>query len=175
MKKLLALMLALIMLMCFAACGGKDKNTGGNTDSPKGDNGDEGNNGTGTAVGDINAENWAEVVSANFGLELTLPDGWSVAQAKSPNGFNNVDLFFTVGGDETYATFGEKIFAELKADATGDIFKYGSNDILYSTFEEASGGGTIVSMAGKVNDGKKTLVVNYFDNGTNVELTLLLF
>ncbi len=136
-------------------------------------NSNENDSATGTAIGDIDADNWEEVIAENYGLELSLPDGWSVKEAKSPNGATNITVHFAVGGDATYESFGETIFAELKKDASGDISKY-AGDTVYATFQDAAGTYGIASFVAKVDGNSgKTVQINYFDNGATVELSLL--
>ncbi len=180
MKKLFVLLIALMMVFALVACDNNGDTPGGNTDNPgtsqggENNNGGEENNGSGTEIKDITADNWAEVVSENFGLDLTLPDGWSVKEVSSPNGTSNVKLFFNVGGDATYTTFGETLFAELKKDAVGDITKYMDSSTVYSSFADAQATPGIASFTAKLTESEygKDIVINYYDNKTNVEITI---
>ncbi len=172
MKKLLVFLLATILMLTLTACGEQGDAPAGDANDPGTSQGD-GSTASGTAIKDINADNWAEVVSENFGLDLTLPEGWSVKEVSSPNGASNVKLYFNVGGEATYNTFGETLFAELKKDAVGDITKYMSESTVYATFADAAATPGIATFSAKVSeDGDKTVVINYYDNGTNVEITL---
>ncbi len=152
MKKLFALLLVAIMAISLVACGSSTESKGS------------------TDVQDVSADNWTEVLSTNFGLDLSLPDGWSVKSVESPNGISNIKLFLNVGGSTTYADYGETLFNELKKDATGDIQSV-LDSTVYSSFSEACSG-TIAAFKANVNgEGFATLAINYYDNGDNVEFT----
>ena len=69
MKKLIALLFALVMVLSLAACGGNDTpdpSGSGTTDPGKNEN-PSGN----VAIGDITVDNWKEVVETGFGLSLS--------------------------------------------------------------------------------------------------------
>ena len=171
MKKILALALALMMVLALAACGGNDTpdpSGSGTTDPGKNEypSGD-------VAIGDITVDNWKEVVETGFGLSLSLPDGWVVKTAESPNGATNLKLIFTVGGNKTYADFGNEIFAELQNDASGDITKYGDSSKVYTSFSDANNNGISSFSADVDGSSGKSVIINYFDNETTVELTFL--
>ena len=170
MKKILTILTVFIMALSLTACGSDDSSSDGKTTTGA----SQGNSSGGNALGDISADNWDKVVAENFGLELSLPDGWSIESAKSPNGVNNITIFFKVGGSETYKTFGEKIFEELKKDADGDITKYGDKTKVYKSFSDAVTFDTIASIGAKISgEGDKSLSVNYYDNGATVEMSIL--
>ncbi len=165
------MMMCIVSLMIMTACGGGNKSDNaaadGKAEVKKEAKADK------VEIKDVNAENWVEVVSRNFGLDLSIPEGWSVRSAKSNNGFNNLEIVFNVGGAATYATFGEAVFAELKKDASSDIKKYGGTDV-YTTFAEAAGSLGIASFAANVDgESGKSVTINYFNDGATVKLSLM--
>ena len=167
LKGLLTIASVFIIAIALTGCGNEEEkpnndNNGGNEQKPSG----------GTEIKDITTSNWEKVVEDNFGLKLSLPSGWSVTAASSPNKKTNVEIKFTKGGTETYESFGEKLFAELKADAAGDITKYGDASTIYNSFADANRSG-IVSMKAIVDAAKNnSLIVQYYD-GSTVQLSLL--
>ena len=169
MKKILALALALMMVFALAACGG-----GNDTPDPSGSGttapgtSQQGQSG-GTELEDINANNWDQVIKDNFGLELALPEGWSVSEASSPNKRNNIEIKFVKGGNETYESFGEKIFAELQRIAEGDITHRRDTAKVYSSFDDANKDG-MVSAKIVSAETKNIITIQYFDGGTSVTL-----
>ncbi len=169
MKKINLALMCIVSLMIMTSCGGENKSN--NADDAKTEL--KADNASKVAIKDINTENWTDVIASNFGLDLSMPEGWSVKSARSQNGVNNIEVYLNVGGTETYDTFGEAIFAELKKDASGDIKKYGGADV-YTNFAEAAGEWGVASFSANVDgDSGKSVVVNYFNDGAVVQLSLL--
>lgn len=168
MKKLLALLLIGIMIFSLAACGNNstadsDKDSPGVSQSEVNGGGEKNNSGTsqsdnqgeestnsgsgesseGLAFGDATAENWAQVIYDNFGLELTMPDGWTCTKVKGYTSLESIEITFTsddviddtLNGDEADA-FAELIFNELKALATGAIYRENAEDTVYENFSQ---------------------------------------
>ena len=104
MKKLLAILLAGMMMFSLAACtGGGSGDDGGKKLGKKG----------GIPIEEITTENWAQVVEDNFGLTIELPEGWEISKTTSLGG---VHIDFTCKAtDEEADAFFEGIFADLKA------------------------------------------------------------
>ncbi len=172
MKKLLIALMCVVSFVMLSACGGDSKKDNVVADENV-EVKEEPRVGENVEIKDINADNWTEVVAANFGLELSQPEGWSVKTAKSHNGVNNVEIVLNVGGTATYASFGDAVFAELKKDASSDIKKYGGTNV-YTTFAEAAGASGIASFTADVDgESGKSVTVNYFNNGTTVQLSLM--
>lgn len=162
-KGLFIVAFAFVLLLSLTGCGEQKENNNGGT---------KGNTTSGTKLENINTSNWAQVVEDNFGLKVSLPSGWTVSAATSPNKVTNVEIKFTKGGDTTFEAFGEQIFAELKADAVGDITKYADKSIIYNSFTDANRSG-IVSMNAVVDAEKsRNLTVQCYD-GNIVQLSLL--
>ena len=76
MKKVWSCLLVLTMAFALAACGkDSEKTSGGDVSVTKG--------GKGVAIEDVTVDNWQQVVKDNFGLTLTLPEGWTVTKTVS--------------------------------------------------------------------------------------------
>ena len=166
MQKIYLALMCIVSLVIMTACGGGNKNN----------NAADGKAEVTTKkveIKNVNAENWVDVIASNFGLAVSLPESWGVKSAKSQNGFNNIEVVLSVGGTATYTTFGDALFAELKKDASGDIKKYGGTEV-YSTFAEAAGKSGIASFTANVDGSSgKSVIINYFDNGATVKMTLM--
>ncbi|GHV52737.1 hypothetical protein FACS1894181_16080 [Bacteroidia bacterium] len=63
-----------------------------------------------TQVKSINTSNWQTVVKAVFGIDVSLPNGWTVNDATSLNEKSDVRIEFTPGDKSEFADFGAKIF-----------------------------------------------------------------
>lgn len=179
MKKILTLALALMLVLSLAACGNSgSSNTPSDNSTDPGTSQQQPSNtpdnskpsGSSYAIKDINADNWAEVMKENFGIEMALPDGWTVKEVSSLNGVSNVKMFFVPGGTDTYDTFGETLFAACKAASTqGDMDK--------ATFTESAmvQGVCTWSYCPALTDDEgqaiSSVVVNYYDNGSDIEMT----
>ena len=176
MKKLFALLLAMMMVLSLAACGGNDTPdpSGGTSQQEQPSNtsgsGNEQSGNDSVAIEDISSDNWAQVLKENFGIEIALPDGWTVKEVSSPNGYSNVKLFFNVGGSDTYDTFGKTLFAACKTASTkGDMDKETFTDSV--SVKGISTWNYCPDLTGPEGQPLNSVKVNYYDNGTNVEMT----
>ena len=130
--------------------GENENDNGNNTGTSQTENqGGESTNGgseegnEGLAFGDATAENWAQVIYDNFGFELTMPDGWTCTKVKVYTSLEYIEITFTsddviddtLNGDEA-DTFAELIFNELKAIATGTIYRENAQDTVYENFSQ---------------------------------------
>lgn len=141
MKKILAILLAAMMLLSLAACGGdKDPKPSGSTApgasqpaQQPGDTPGEGTDGGGKADASMKgatAENWNTVLKDNIGMELELPEGWKVNTVEAGKSF--IKVYFITDYDQSQnddlcVAFSEKIFDQTKAVASGDVYDF--NDI----------------------------------------------
>jgi hypothetical protein len=97
-----------------------------------------------TQVKSINANNWKAVVKVVFGIDVSLPDGWIVNDAKSLNETSDVRIEFTPGDKSEFADFGAKIFDLTKAVSKKQMQKSrGGGNV--NSFEDTKSGSTIVS------------------------------
>ena len=141
MKKLLAILLAAMMLLSLAACGDNDT-TDPDKDSPGVSQSGENNNGGDKlntkreeAVKQANKDNWQQVVKDNFGVTVTVPDGWTVDIAKYAAG--GVTVTFECSSTETEAlAFLDGLYAQLKAQAVDGV-KSDYDGTVYESYSEA--------------------------------------
>jgi hypothetical protein len=127
MKKAITLALVLVLaLSLLTACGSKDNtgtgSTGGNNSTPGTSQGGS-NNGGGTAIKDTKIDNWQAVVKDYFGVDISLPSGWSVKSAQSLNGTSDVTITFTFGAATSWDSFGNTLFDKTKAVSTKQMEK----------------------------------------------------
>lgn len=141
MKKLLAIILAALMLLSLAACG-DNNTTDPDKDSPgvsqsgeNNDGGDKLNTKREEAVKQANKDNWQQVVKDNFGVTVTVPDGWTVDIAKYAAG--GVKVTFECSSTETEAlAFLDGLYAQLKAQAVDGV-KSDYDGTVYESYSEA--------------------------------------
>jgi hypothetical protein len=161
----MTLMAAVMLVFSLAAC---SKNSGASgTVSQQGGNEKPG---ASTAIRDINTSNWQAVVKENFDLDISLPNGWTVKEATTTNGFS-VSVLFAVGGSVKPVDLGETIFNACKAVTKLDIRKPSlSGDdpvITYDSFADANNewaGSAIWVYYFKDVNGSKTVRLAYSDN-----------
>ena len=142
MKKLLAILLASMMVFALAACDtGDDPNPSGSKNpgvSQSGENnngGDKLNTKREEAVKQANKDNWQQVVKDNFGVTVTVPDGWTVDIAKYAAG--GVKVTFECSSTETDAiAFLDGLYAQLKAQAVDGV-KSDYDGTVYESYSEA--------------------------------------
>ena len=141
MKKLLAILLAAMMLLSLAACGDNnttdpDKdNPGVSQSGENNDSGDKLNTKREEAVKQANKDNWQQVVKDNFGVTVTVPDGWTVDIAKYAAG--GVTVTFECSSTETEAlAFLDGLYAQLKAQAVDGV-KSDYDGTVYESYSEA--------------------------------------
>ena len=141
MKKLLAILLAAMMLLSLAACG-DNNTTDPDKDNPSvsqsgenNDSGDKLNTKREEAVKQANKDNWQQVVKDNFGVTVTVPDGWTVDIAKYAAG--GVTVTFECSSTETDAiAFLDGLYAQLKAQAVDGV-KSDYDGTVYESYSEA--------------------------------------
>ncbi len=141
MKKLLAILLAAMMVFALAACGDNnttdpDKdNPGVSQSGENNDSGDKLNTKREEAVKQANKDNWQQVVKDNFGVTVTVPDGWTVDIAKYAAG--GVKVTFECSSTETDAiAFLDGLYAQLKAQAVDGV-KSDYDGTVYESYSEA--------------------------------------
>ncbi len=141
MKKLLAILLAAMMVFALAACGDNnttdpDKdNPGVSQSGENNDGGDKLNTKREEAVKQANKDNWQQVVKDNFGVTVTVPDGWTVDIAKYASG--GVTVTFECSSTETEAlAFLDGLYAQLKAQAVDGV-KSDYDGTVYESYSEA--------------------------------------
>ena len=114
MKKTVLTLMCIAVVMMTTACGG------GNSEKKKAENASETTTKTGTAstelkVKDTNTSNWQAVIKATReGIDIPLPDGWTVT--KAGEGISrDVAVIFNVGGATTGEQYGQILFDITKA------------------------------------------------------------
>ena len=141
MKKLLAILLASMMVFALAACG-DNNTTDPDKDSPgvsqsgeNNDGGDKLNTKREEAVKQANKDNWQQVVKDNFGVTVTVPNGWTVDIAKYAAG--GIKVTFECSSTETEAlAFLDGLYAQLKAQAVDGV-KSDYDGTVYESYSEA--------------------------------------
>lgn len=117
MKKLLAMLLTLILVVTFAACGGNETPSGNTTTAPPADGGSD-TDGT-VDRNALTADNWQRGVKELCGLELTLPEGWKFKPDSGLHSIYSYDLRFEpVSGSfdkADFTAFIEDIFTQTAA------------------------------------------------------------
>lgn len=157
MKKILTILFVFIISLSLVGCSKKENN------NPIKDN---------YELSDISKDNWVKTIKSNFNIDLILPKGWSIKEVSSPNGQTNAKIVFTAK-ETTFEEVGESLFNEIKKITVGDIYKPFDSKTTYKTFEEANKNNKLY-LHSYVNEEKnKSLIVNYFENNDEVELTLL--
>ena len=141
MKKILAILLVAMMLLSLAACGDNnptdpDKDNPGVSQSGENNNsGEKLNTKREEAVKQANKDNWQQVVKDNFGVTVTVPDGWTVDIAKYAAG--GVKVTFECSSTETDAiAFLDGLYAQLKAQAVDGV-KSDYDGTVYESYSEA--------------------------------------
>ena len=141
MKKLLAILLASMMVFALAACGDNnttdpDKdNPGVSQSGENNDGGDKLNTKREEAVKQANKDNWQQVVKDNFGVTVTVLNGWTVDIAKYAAG--GIKVTFECSSTETEAlAFLDGLYAQLKAQAVDGV-KSDYDGTVYESYSEA--------------------------------------
>ncbi len=137
MKKFLAILLAAMMVFALAACGNNETPSGSEGDNPNvsQNGGDKLNTKREEAVKQATEDNWQQVVKDNFGVTVTVPDGWTVTYAKYAVG--GVKVLFECSSTETDAlAFLDGLYAQLKAQAVDGV-KSDYDGTVYESYSEA--------------------------------------
>jgi hypothetical protein len=100
--------------------------------------------GSAAEIKDVATGNWQKTVRDYFGIDVSVPGGWTVNEAKSLNNRSDVRIEFTAGGTTEWATFGETVFEKTKAVSTDGI-KAGTNDNVYTSFNDAKQGSKLAT------------------------------
>jgi len=142
MKKMLAWILVVAMLLSMAACGGEETpsgNQGGSQQQQQGGNqgdsqnndqgssqsgnqgGSQGSTQSGGSLGSVTVDNAAKTSEEIFGAAVTAPAGWTITEAYSPNGVNNLTVKMTSSGESD----GKAIIQEYfdKTLALGGVYQ----------------------------------------------------
>ncbi|MDR0840154.1 MAG: hypothetical protein LBN26_02050 [Christensenellaceae bacterium] len=151
MKRMVVIAMALVLVLSLAACGGNssgssttpsaqpgnsqsantgDTSQGGDNDTTPNNNG--GN--SGVNIKDTSTDNWQAVVKDYFGIDISLPSGWSVDSAQSLNGISDVTVKFSGNLDEL-SSFAETVFDLTKA-VTADGIQSATGSTVYTSFAE---------------------------------------
>jgi hypothetical protein len=69
----------------------------------------------GTELKSVNESNWQATVKANFGVDVAVPQGWTLKNVTSPNNVNNLTLVMTTGEGTTAEAEGRRLFDATKA------------------------------------------------------------
>ena len=137
MKKLFALLLAAMMVFALAACG--DNNTADpDKDNPGTSQSGENNNdkgGTENQGGDNQNDDWQTIMKTTYGIDLTLPNGWSFSNIRKTSGhqfnFNYTGSDF----DSAYVALCETMF-DLTAAVSGTSGNFIYKDNGYVSIDE---------------------------------------
>ena len=81
----------------------------------------------GETLEDLNDNNWKAVVKANFGLDLTVPVGWTFKSVSSPNRVNNLILELTIGEGTTGIDECKRLFEVTKSLSPHGNYKNNAN------------------------------------------------
>lgn len=132
--------------------------------------------GSNLEIGNVNADNWAEVIQAYWSLDLSLPSDWSVASAQRPPNGTNIRVMFNVSGSVTAEQFGTTVFEESKEKSTRNLAK---SDYFPDSFTQTSNNDDSYSWTyyhplvdNGYSIGEDFVVINYTDNGTTAILIL---
>jgi hypothetical protein len=135
MKKAITLALVFVLaLSLLTACGSNDNGGTGSTTTPPANNSttnppsstppaSQGGNNNETAIKDVSTSNWQAVVKDYFGVEISVPDGWSLTSATSLNEMSDVTITFTPGTATSWDSFGSTLFDKTKAVSTKQMEK----------------------------------------------------
>ena len=112
-----------------------------------------------TPVESISAKNWQQVIKENFELDLQLPDGWEIKEAKYDAGTH---LSFNCDADEqAVAEYYDSIFEQMKGIGVVRITEHGGEKT-YNSYSEAGSDTTGFSFAMN-SEWSKSLYID-FDN-----------
>ena len=153
-KKIVFSLLAVVICFALVGCGNKEN-------QPKDETGNNQQGQGSTAIKDITTENWESVVKDNFLLDLTLPEGWEVIEAYSPNNVGNIKAKFKTGGTTTGEDLAKLMFEQSQA----------LGEVNVASFEEAGSFKGIKTWLYQTDD--MSVSVNaYFDIEGTFEITI---
>jgi ABC-type Fe3+-hydroxamate transport system substrate-binding protein len=136
MKKLLTILFITTLVLTLSACSDDSSSTNKKDTTTKEENNTSKNEESSTTdIKDVTVDNYQMIIKDYFGIDITLPEGWSVKSATSLNGKSDVTMEFTISETEDWLVFSETIFNQSNTVSTNgikDIF----DDIDFTTFEE---------------------------------------
>lgn len=175
MKKLFALLLALVLVLFLAACGSKETpNNPDNTNNPSQSLGSENEDNNGGESVKATQDNWLEVVHNAFGFELKLPDGWTTTDV-TDYGFiyesttPDITVYTKLKkalSEEEYAAELDKVtamvFEQLKTIAIGDITN-SDQSVVFASAEDCyySHLYGFVSLRANIDDNGKAVSIGF--------------
>ncbi len=167
MKKLFALLLILAMMFTMTACGGGG--AANNAGAGTGNGGTTNTDGDGDKVDAIGTSNWQSVVKDKFGVDVTLPTGWTIKNAQIMSGGKGVKLTFNTDAAATLNDFAKSMYDACDA-ASIKMADMTSGNTEYKSFEEAdTSKGLKLRYYITADDFVK---VNLYQNRNVVEMTL---
>ncbi len=168
MKKLFAFLLAAMLVLSLAACGENTDKPSGGTDKPgtsQGDNSGGNSNGGVAALENVSLDNWQTVTKEVFGVDITVPDGWTVTKvSKALKSGIYITLNPQNANEASVVDFLESVFTELKGVTTGDITGH-YNDLAYTSMKDAweKGVDAFNMPINETKDGYKKMYFSYSD------------
>jgi hypothetical protein len=130
------------------------------------------------ALKDVSADNWQAAVKSNFGVEVTVPQGWSFKSVRSPNGQTNLMLLLTTGDGTTAEAEGRRLFEATKALSPHGNYKgtpdwendkVSAGDAV-ADFADVNAGGTgWISAQWNFTYNSKMIMVAYMARGNEAE------
>ena len=181
MKKLFALLLAMMMIFSLAACGDNETPSGSEGDKP----GTSQNGDTSLTLADANENNYTDVTKAVFGLEIKPQDGWTIKKVESLNTNTSLDIVFNVpegaNGKEVMKSYFEACAAlsssiwEAKINSETYQTVKGAQFADFDAFFEAEGSDTGTMTQGEwiYEFGDKDIVFTYSCRMGMVELSFV--
>lgn len=163
LKGLLTITMIFVFTIALTGCGKEEAN---NSKNPSRETSGGKEQAGGTEIADINISNWEEVVKENFLLDISLPSGWTIEEAKSLNDYSNVELKFIPNGETTYADFGETLFLKSKDVSTKQA---PSVESFQASLKVA---GTSTWRYYPEIKNSIYVQINYHDNKNNIEITI---
>ena len=117
-KKILCSILALFICFTLVGCGSNESNNGGSYNGAT--------KGAGDSLENVTSKNYKKVAKEVFGLEIKEENTWTLKEAESPNGVNNLNVEYTATTTENPKGVIESYFNACLA--LGDIYSYGINE-----------------------------------------------
>jgi beta-lactamase regulating signal transducer with metallopeptidase domain len=94
-------------------------------------------------VAAIDTSNWQSVVKSKFGIDISLPDGWTITGASNPSFTDPLftRLSFEMGGSMTAEEFGTLVFDAIKAVSINGNTDVNDGTALETFFDAKTGKG----------------------------------